>query len=628
MSYQGKIDPYALEFGKSLNINQSQKGINKNYPKTSYTLGPRHSEEITFPTEPDTKVSYNPNYNRSQRNSYVSTKSIQRQPNVNWNWILNINPNDINALNSNKDFLLNLNLTSNDLANLPDSFSLHLINIYRNLATYSVLEKEKLKKETEETQNLEQKLNEKRNKIKLLKNENEELKKINRVYKRLLEDKKKEPESSESSFAEGADKATGGKGFYCIYCTKKRFKSQKYLEEHYKRRHLMNYIPYEEEYKEDKDIERKVDDMRKLFDSRLINFQYANGLGTISNQLKNLRSIRDTGMMPPPQNYYYPMYPPERPKVEKVRRNRNISRSPVNKRSTSVPRNHSQPLQGFDYFDRNEFNKRIQLSADQQRQASSSHSTKISINLRNAQNKNRRLKEKLRKSGKNPANYQINSKTININPSGNNPIVEEYSHEGDETYVIPGKQTYDQTNNKELNQLNTGLKAKQYKTANNVFNYDGQSSGTLNLSKESSLFVKTGNPLYDFYIQYQKRDSVLPQNYRRYKCLCPGNFAYSVRSKVNSEIQNRINQQMFSDSNNEKVSLDSLERFPKEQLIKYVNQIYFNYGNDAKEDKTFGYYCDKVGNYLKLTESLKEENDKINLMDNIHRETLSSSAFN
>ena len=223
----------------------------------------------------------NNNYNNYKLNTLNINKKeynkLSKEKHFLWKEINNLNYNEFD--NDDKILenpviknILNSDINENEIQNLPENYLVNLIHTLQNLANNAIknknnleLENKQLYRDLESIKTNNEYLHQKNIKI------NQKLIKLNRE-----KNEEKKTQNLMYNLLEGNDTYIKRKKYYCHICTNKKFKSQKYLDEHILRRHpdYSRKNSKEKNKKENKvNIElytKKINDMKNYFDT-LIN---------------------------------------------------------------------------------------------------------------------------------------------------------------------------------------------------------------------------------------------------------------------------------------------------------------------------------------------------------------------
>ena len=277
------------------NSNKDINDINSLYNKTTNDFSPFNT---------------NNNYNY---NNYNTTKLNT----------LNLNNKEINAMNEKKRFLwkeintlnynefnndekvlenpvikniLNSNINENEIQNMPENYLVNLIHTLQNLANNAIKNNNFLENENKQLYH----------DLEMMKTNNEYLSqkniKINQKLNTLNKQRNEEKKTMHDLFEENSNyNFLRTKKYYCEICTNKKFKSQKYLDEHIARRHpdYINKRLKQKNKKENKlNIElyqKKLNDMKNYFDNLIYKsikkIQYIK----INEKLNSLQNLYEMG---------------------------------------------------------------------------------------------------------------------------------------------------------------------------------------------------------------------------------------------------------------------------------------------------------------------------------------------
>ena len=248
------------------NSNKDINDINSLYNKTTNDFSPFN-----------TNNNYN-NYNTSKFNT-LNLNHNKEYNNMNknkrfmWKEINNLNYNELdnderileNPIVKN---ILNSNINENEIQNMPENDLVNLIHTLQNLANNAIKNKNYLEVENKQLYH----------DLEMMKTNNEYLnqknikinQKLNQLNKQRNEEKKTMHDLIEDNNTYNYLRT---KKYYCEICTNKKFKSQKYLDEHIARRHpdYINKITKHKNKKENKaNIElyqKKINEMKNYFDN-------------------------------------------------------------------------------------------------------------------------------------------------------------------------------------------------------------------------------------------------------------------------------------------------------------------------------------------------------------------------
>ena len=278
------------------NSNKDINDINSLYNKTTNDFSPFNTNN---------KYNYN-NYNTTKLNT------------------LNLNNKEINAMNEKKRFLwkeintlnynefnndekilenpvikniLNSNINENEIQNMPENYLVNLIHTLQNLANNAIKNNNFLENENKQLYH----------DLEMMKTNNEYLSqkniKINQKLNTLNKQRNEEKKTMHDLFEENSNNYNflRTKKYYCEICTNKKFKSQKYLDEHIARRHpdYINKRLKQKNKKENKlNIElyqKKLNDMKNYFDNLIYKsikkIQYIK----INEKLNSLQNLYEMG---------------------------------------------------------------------------------------------------------------------------------------------------------------------------------------------------------------------------------------------------------------------------------------------------------------------------------------------
>ena len=278
------------------NSNKDINDINSLYNKTTNDFSPFNTNN---------NYNYN-NYNTTKLNTLnLNNKEINamnEKKRFLWKEINTLNYNEFN--NDEKIFenpviknILNSNINENEIQNMPENYLVNLIHTLQNLANNAIKNNNFLENENKQLYH----------DLEMMKTNNEYLSqkniKINQKLNTLNKQRNEEKKTIHDLFGENNNNYNflRTKKYYCEICTNKKFKSQKYLDEHIARRHpdYINKRLKQKNKKENKlNIElyqTKLNDMKNYFDNLIYKsikkIQYIK----INEKLNSLQNLYEMG---------------------------------------------------------------------------------------------------------------------------------------------------------------------------------------------------------------------------------------------------------------------------------------------------------------------------------------------
>ena len=278
------------------NSNKDINDINSLYNKTTNDFSPFNTNN---------NYNYN-NYNTTKLNTLnLNNKEINamnEKKRFLWKEINTLNYNEINTdekvlENPVIKNILNSNINENEIQNMPENYLVNLIHTLQNLANNAIKNNNFLENENKQLYH----------DLEMMKTNNEYLSqkniKINQKLNTLNKQRNEEKKTMHDLFEENSNNYNflRTKKYYCEICTNKKFKSQKYLDEHIARRHpdYINKRLKQKNKKENKlNIElyqKKLNDMKNYFDNLIYKsikkIQYIK----INEKLNSLQNLYEMG---------------------------------------------------------------------------------------------------------------------------------------------------------------------------------------------------------------------------------------------------------------------------------------------------------------------------------------------
>ena len=257
-----------------------------------------------------------------------------------WKELMQLNTNyikrskDISPMEPYVDNILLSSLTSNDIATLPEEYILQLVNLLQLFGQYLVYTQNKLQYENE---NLKQKLlqfnksindNERYQKvIKNLTRQNQEKDILIKTYQNMIKGGNINNINNnliENDKNDYKDDVFEKKVYYCRFCSGKKFKSKEYLEQHLKRRHLIETTIDQNEENDDinykmkttkENFDEKLDSMRSYLENIIKQNQTNNDYNKLNQKLDFLQNTLISQNLNATNNSlsigYYPAFQPQ-----------------------------------------------------------------------------------------------------------------------------------------------------------------------------------------------------------------------------------------------------------------------------------------------------------------------------
>ena len=208
----------------------------------------------------------------------ISNNSFQ------WRDLMKLNINDVDSYQPYFPQLLNSNISRNEVLNLPEEYILNLIKMLQGIANKTLYEKNLLLEDNKKMNDMINNYNlhnkeiiNLKEKIKLKENEMERIKNLLKKTKKGLINEDEEENNKNCLF-------------YCHFCENKKFKTEQYLEDHMRRRHLYSYQKMNKSNKKDyeNDFNEKINLMKNEFEKVLKQNKYNYEYNRINDKISSL----------------------------------------------------------------------------------------------------------------------------------------------------------------------------------------------------------------------------------------------------------------------------------------------------------------------------------------------------
>ena len=259
------------------------------------------SDENTFFQTPNNYTQFsnsNNNYNNFKTTKKINIEKKNSNKKFGWKEIMNLNYDEIkyneNALNNPLiKNVLHSKIDEKEIQNIPESYLVNLIQTLQGLANNALKEKDILQYENKKLYN----------DLEEMKTNNEYLQKNNsKSAQKLLKLKENEKnfylENNYNAYMNNLNinKTLHKKRYYCEICSNKKFKTQKYLDEHYIRRHPdYNRNKTKNKNNENKlateSFENKLNDMKKYFENLISKSFRKMQYIKINEKINNLQNL-------------------------------------------------------------------------------------------------------------------------------------------------------------------------------------------------------------------------------------------------------------------------------------------------------------------------------------------------
>ena len=623
-------------FGMSTTANSMymSQTTNHTFMKTQATTYPMH-----------TKTSYN----NSQR--------------FKWKELMKVAPYDIESAQPYISNILFGKLDEKEVQIVPENYITHLVRVLQTIAVNAINEKNSLEEQNKQLNNkvneLLNEVNEKNNHIELidsLQRQNKEMKKLIKSYNTTFSnfDKNDHGNLIDSDEDNLIPKPRIKQRYYCQYCSGKKFSSVEYLEDHMRRRHLIDNYKVQEgditikKVKKTTDIDSKINETKSEMQNLLISTQMSNNYQTINDKISQLQSKLYQTKFGNTTNYSNTMMNMSstvNPQKETVLiKNSNGSQSnrlsredayllqqTIQKINSQIEKNNKENSKRFHDLssEMNKFRILISNELSSMKQSRSFDRVKTSMSLASSQGEyttNIKYINPIRR--KNKMNTVRTNKLSSLNLDDNNKKeikMKSSTERVDTTREMEHLQTIS-TNNREFSN-NQSMISKEPMKITKVANdqiikpqHSLKQEEEHIIVKENSININNDiesvmsqtieeKEIQDFYIKFKNRD----KNYNGYlvdylQNIIPETF------KLNDEYIERKKNMLGSNklstiTENEITSIGQLNNLSKDGLINLINEMYEHIGNKAMDPQSeYGYYSTNLELLFGTKELIDEEN--------------------
>ena len=262
--------------------------INNNY-KNQYQQNPNYYPNQNINSSQNSNPISNQNYNSMDYSPYN-----ERNMNIKWRNIMKIDidalrsTNDLTPLNNYIDNMIYSNISEEEIGSVPEGNIAKLIKLYQIIIDNVLKNQNQLESKIEylsdensrlinENENKDASLRENKDLITKFKKQKQNDDKVLLTYKNVIQNMgklRKKTDINVSINNSHVIKNENEGEFFCKYCTGVKFYSEEDLQRHMKKAHQINVKIKSQ--REDSNIEKKIDDLKKQFETYLKNFQDGN----------------------------------------------------------------------------------------------------------------------------------------------------------------------------------------------------------------------------------------------------------------------------------------------------------------------------------------------------------------
>ena len=610
-----------------------------------------------------------------------------------WKDLMKINTNfirqtkDITPLEPYLDNLLSSSLQEGEVNILPEEYISHLIEILQIIGEYLFYIQKRLEDEngglkSQFNQTLskikENNNNEKDNIINELKKENKEKDLLLITYQKIL--KESQSIGNKNNLIDDSDNddeesnlKNKKEAFYCQFCSGKKFKSEKYLEEHMKRRHLIEYQSNKNPNKKNNNMDDKLNEMKEYFENLIRENQIRGDYNRLNDRLDNIQnmlynskfipqnyptsvnnnnSLNRNDSIPNKQSIYV-----EKTSIEKLRTSnrpnnfnensqKSIKNIPINKSrnseikisaSLSQRNNSNEPNNRYNnsqfYSKFNEPQIKQQVFSERQNLKSSNDNNNDSINP-NIQklnfNKNQRPKQYQNQIIENTiTTKKVIENTEIINNKMENDNTNQVNNEPE--IIMNPKQNelfISQNPNQELPEFgknnNENIQIENSQINNNLQNQDniklksGPSNKLitkkyeiLNEKKEEYNYSEDPRLALDlFYKRFHERDNAIRgESFDEYFERTIPTSFNIDQNQIDYEINQLIDQDLKKNSNNPNLNQYNLIHLNKDQIFELITNSFNNIEKDANSNEFYQAYNNNINYTVNMTNEIHEADE-------------------
>ena len=262
--------------------------INNNN-KNQYQQNPNYYPNQNINSSQNSNPISNQNYNSMDYSPYN-----ERNMNIKWRNIMKIDidalrsTNDLTPLNNYIDNMIYSNISEEEIGSVPEGNIAKLIKLYQIIIDNVLKNQNQLESKIEylsdensrlinENENKDASLRENKDLITKFKKQKQNDDKVLLTYKNVIQNMgklRKKTDINVSINNSHVIKNENEGEFFCKYCTGVKFYSEEDLQRHMKKAHQINVKIKSQ--REDSNIEKKIDDLKKQFETYLKNFQDGN----------------------------------------------------------------------------------------------------------------------------------------------------------------------------------------------------------------------------------------------------------------------------------------------------------------------------------------------------------------
>lgn len=621
----------------------------------------------------------NPTFTKTQATTVpIYTKaSNSNSQRFKWKDLIKVTPYNIDLSQPYISNILFGKIDEEEVQIVPENYITHLVKVLQTIAVNAINEKNSLEEQNKELNNkvneLINTINEKDEHIELiesLQRQNEEMKKSIKSYNKLEKFNKQEHgnliDSDEDSLIE---KPIIKQRYYCQYCSGKKFSSAEYLEDHMRRRHLIDGYKVQEnnvkikKVKRTTDIDSKLNNMKSQMQNLLISTQMSNNYNILNDKISLLQTKLLQNKFGNTTHYTNSMMNigssvnPQKETI--VLKNNNGSQSnrlsredayllqqTIQKINAQIEKNKKENSKRFHEMS-NEMNKfRILISNElsSMKQSRSFDRVKTSMSLASSQGEystNIKYINPIRR--KNKMNTVKTSKLISLNLDDNNKKenkMKSSTERVDTTREMEHLQTIS-TNNREVSN-NQSMMSKEPIKITNAANeqiikpqeeeHKIVNENNININNDiESIMSQTAEEkeIQDFYINFKNRD----KNYNGYLVDYLQNIIPDTFKLTNEYIERKKNMigsnKLSTITDNEITSTAQLSNLSKDGLINLINDLYEHIGNKSMDSQSeYGYYSINLDLLFGIKEIIDEENQNYFFKRNNSISSLNKKFFN
>lgn len=644
--------------------------VSKKYDTMASTIQTNYMPSTTNPNFVRTTAATNfNNPTKTSTKTYISPSSQRFR----WKEIIKLNPSDQDSFQPYLNNILFGNIEESEIQILPENYISQLIRILQSIAYTSINEnnslKEMIKGLNERVLQLQNQVNVNANHIELidsLRRQNEEMTRLLKNYKKYVNDNKTIINNSNLIDSDDSliqETSIRQERYYCIYCSGKKFSTPEYLEDHMRRRHLINNYTFSDGKNVKKTtvnnssklIDSKINEMKSQMQNLLISTPMENNYKNLNDKIGFLQSRLYQSQNGKNNISYYPnmgssTYPLNETIIKTGNENNNgkltlsearLLQQTIQNINNNIERNNKNFSHRFKEItnEMNRFRVTISNEISSMKQSQSFERVKTSMSRTSSQEdytsnnfkyilptrrKTKKstvnsLKLTIRKEEENKkdnpnaiTNIHIHNKDKDKNNhnENTNPEIEHLQTSSSNMNIISKPKEITSNQPAEVNKTpmaitkahNENIEGKPKESDNIINNESDKFSSSVSQTEEEK-------EIQNFYIKFKNRDGNYNGNIEDYLQKTVPDYYMLPNEYIEKKKELLTKIALQKSSNNELDSIPHLKNLTQEGLINLINDMYEHIGNKSSEPQSdYGYYATNLDFLLNTKEIITEEN--------------------